>query len=91
MAGLAEALPVRAIPEQFLIAAMRRYVVDFSAGSDSTLLFANDAERMLHQPGLGGFTPAMAVTALASATAPLIKLTLTLAFRVLMSIAVARS
>lgn len=89
MAGLAEALPVRAIPEQFLIAAMRRYVVDFSAGSHSTLLFANDAERVLHQPGLGGFAPAMAVAALTGAAASLIKLSFALTLGVLMSVAVA--
>jgi hypothetical protein len=61
---LAECLPVRAIPEQFLIAAMRNDVIHDLTYDYFTIPFMFRTEGMLHYEALPGLIPSRRVAAI---------------------------
>jgi hypothetical protein len=62
MAGLAQALPVRLVPEQERVATVRHHMVDHGRGHHASLSSAGSAQRALRQEGCPGPAPAGTIT-----------------------------
>jgi hypothetical protein len=80
MALVTGGAPVRLVPEEGRVSAVRDEVVDESGGANDLrfLLKAVDAERMLDEVMLAGLLPAVRVAALVGVAALLILLTMAL-------------
>ncbi len=71
MAWLAQRLPVVPVPEQSVIATVRRDVIHDQRGLDAARLHASHAQRLLQKPDCPCFAPFRRVTALMSAASGL--------------------
>ena len=57
MTGLTKRLPITAIPEEFLVAAVWNDMIHYSSGHDFSLLLASDAQRVGIKDDPSGLLP----------------------------------
>jgi len=83
---MAERLPIRLVPKQILIPAMRDNVIHICSRCHSPLVLAYNAERVIQQKSLSGLLPLVAVATLGARLSALVVLPLALVCEVFMAL-----